>query len=89
MKYGPRYRLDDVETNSVQGRTFKNKMRYREMQNLPSKAVDAVEFKTLVKQSALGFTPKRVFSSADPTVPFTGPNLKPTQPPAVEPDTQK
>jgi hypothetical protein len=88
LKHGPRYRLEDVETTSVKGRTFKTKMRNRNMRNLPSKAIDADEFKALIKKSARNVKPKKIFVSADPTSPFEGPNLEPVQPPAVEPDSK-
>jgi hypothetical protein len=83
LKHGPKYRLKEVETTSVKGRTFKAKMRNEKMRDLPSEAVDAEEFKALIRKSARKFKPKKVFVSADPTAPFEGPNLEPAQPPAV------
>jgi hypothetical protein len=84
IKHGPRYRLDEVEKNTIGGRTLTMKKLGPKVKSLPSDAVGSATLKELVKKSAKEHKRKKAFVDADPFSVFAGPDLTPAPMPAVE-----
>ena len=84
LKNGPRYRLDEAETTTIEGRTFTTKKPGATVEGLPSNAAGAAELKALVKKSAKGHKPKNAFVDADAFSAFEAPAGVPAAPPGVQ-----
>jgi len=84
LKYGSRYQLEEVETTTIEGRTFVTQKRGPKTKSLPSKAVKAAELKAMAKKLAKGLKPKKAVVNADPAFAFAGPAGTPSPPPVAE-----
>jgi len=86
LENGPRYSLDEVDTNTIEGRTFITKKQGVKVESLPSNAVDSAKLKALLKKSAIGHKPKKAFVNADPFSVFAASDGTPAAPPAAQTD---
>jgi hypothetical protein len=86
LKEGGSYSLDEVDTTTIEGHTFTNELKGSKRKILPSNAVEVTRLKSLLKQSAKGYKPKKAFANADPSSSFAAPSGTPAAPPKDQAD---
>jgi len=81
LRLGPRYRLEDIETTTVCGRTFGTTGFGPKALVPPGDAASEAELISVVQGAARGIETRKAFADADPSVPFAGPTMTAVPPP--------
>jgi hypothetical protein len=83
LRYGPRYKLPEVETTTVNGKEYTTlKSGPSATSATDSNAVEATDMMAAIEALAVGAEPKQTFINADPKTPFNEPDMGPAPPPA-------
>ena len=81
LDFGVRYRLAEVETTTVAGRVFAQRLPERGARSLPSNAVDAAKVMSLLDNLAQQVPAPKPFANASAAGPIAGPDMTPAAPP--------
>lgn len=81
LDFGGRYRLAEVETTTVAGRVFTQRLPERGARSLPSNAVDAAKVMSLLDNLAQQVPSPKPFANASAAGPIVGPDMTPAAPP--------
>ena len=82
LSLGAGYRLPEVESTTVDGRVLQTQRRGPKALDPPGDAVAEADLVGLLAEVARGVAVRAAFVSADPTVPFAGPEMTPAMPPS-------
>jgi len=84
IDFGPRYGLHQVQTTTIQGRSFGRRLGSN-LLPLPSQATSVADFTALIHALTISAGPANQFVTVDIARPFLGPIATPAAPPAIRP----